>query len=575
MSQVLPPPPLWRGRSVLERPDPWRLVPGLAAAAAAYLAFSPVIFLVYGTLAHREPGGILFINYLRAYTAPGAARMLGNSLAYASGGAVLALLLGTVLAWLLERTNTAFRGGLYVLAIVPLILPGVLFSIAWIFLLSPNIGLINMAARSLGLASAPFNIYSLAGMIWVDGLHNSPLAFLLMSAAFRAMNPALEESAWVSGAGLGTGLRRITLPLLVPSLLSVFLLLFIRNLGNFEVPALIGRPAGIEVFTSKIWAATRRYPLDFGLAGVYAVTLLLLTPLALFVNSRLVRDARRYATVTGESGRGRVRDLGLGRLLVGAGVLVYLMVIVVLPLGVLLWNSLLPFFMPPSQAALAALTLGNYAAAFAYPQVSRGLQNSVLLAAGTAVLVMGIAASVSWLIIRSRARGRWLLDVVATVPITFSGVVIGVGLIWTYLTLPVPIYGTLWILLIAYLTRFLPYGVRACSAALVQIDRALEDVGEVSGATWGPRFRRIVLPLLRPALLAGGTYILVVTVREFSSSVLLWGPRAEVFSVVLFDLWQSGLFQQVSALGSVLCAGLIVLASGFWWLSRRHGLSPG
>jgi len=576
MSQAVPSRPFWRLSPAPGRGYSWPLVPSLASLAAAYLALSPVIFLIYGTLVGGDgPGQSLFASYLRAYTAPGAVRMLGNSVTYAAGAAVLSLLLGTILAWLHERTNTAFRGTLFILGIVPLILPGVLFTIAWIFLLSPNIGLVNLAARTLGVPTAPFNIYSLGGMIWVDGLHYSPFAFLMMSAAFRSMNPALEESAFVSGAGLGTTVRRITLRLMAPSLLSVFLLLFIRNLGTFEVPALIGRPAGIEVFTAKIWAATRRYPPDFGLAGVYALTLLLLTSVGLFVNSRLLRDTRRYATVTGEGFRGRVLDLGPWRAVTGAGVLAYLTIIALMPLAVLLWNSFLPFFMPPSRQALAAVTLHNYSVAFSYPQVARGLRNSLILAVGTAALTMLISASVAWMVVRSRTRGRWLLDVVATFPITLPGIVIGVGLIWTYLTLPVPIYGTLWILLIAYLTRFLPYGIRACGAALTQIHRELEDAGELSGGTWGVRFRRIVLPLLRPALIAGGTYILIVSVREFSSSVLLWGPRAEVLSVVLFDLWQSGLFQQVSAMGSALCAGLIVLAAAFWWVNRRQELNPG
>lgn len=558
------------------RVTPTHLLTAGAVILLVYLALVPLIFLLYGSFTDvRAPGTFTVANYLRAYTDRTAWRLLVNSAAYAAGGATISFLAGTTLAWMSERTNTPLRGLFFALSLIPLIIPGVLFTVSWIFLLSPRIGLINVFLMwLLGLEQPPFTSYSLLGMMWVDGLHYSPLAFLLMSAAFRSMDPALEESALMSGAGLRQTFSRITLRLAAPAMASAFLILFVRSLETFEVPALLGLPVGIEVFTSKIWLAIKRYPPDFGLAGAYAATLLLLTSIGVYFYSRLTRETQRFATVTGKGFRPRVIDLGGWRYLTAAILLLYLCLIVILPLFVLVWNSLLPFYMPPSIQALSSLTLENYPVAFKFPQTVRAIRNSIVLALSSAALVMLLTSVVAWIVVKSRIRGRWILDNLATLPVVFPGLVMGVALMWVYLTLPVPIYGTLWILLIAYITRFLPYGMRACSASLVQIHRELEEAAQVSGASAGAQFRRIVLPLLKPGLLAGGVYIIIVSIRELGSSVLLWGPGAEVFSVILFDLWQTGLAQEVSALGVLLTVFLFALATTFHWLSHRYGVRP-
>lgn len=556
------------------RLSPVHFLTGGSVLLLAYLTLVPLLFLLYGSLTSaRAPGTFTFANYVRAYTDPAAFRLLANSATYAAGAAAISFVTGTLLAWMSERTNTPLRGLFFSLSLIPLIIPGVLFTVAWIFLLSPKIGLINVFLVWLfGLEHPPFTSYSLYAMMWVDGLHYSPLAFLLMSAAFRSMDPSLEESALMSGAGLRQTFSRITLRLAAPAMASAFFILFVRALETFEVPALLGLPAGIQVFTSKIWLATRRYPPDFGLAGAYASSLLLLTSIGVYFYSRLTRETQRFATVTGKGFRPRVIDLGRWRYLTAAFLLLYLCLIVILPLFVLLWNSLLPFYMPPSIQALSSLTLSNYPVAFKFPQTVRAIRNSIVLALSSAALVMLLTSVVAWIVVKSRIRGRWLLDNLATLPVVFPGLVMGVALMLVYLTLPLPIYGTLWILLIAYVTRFLPYGMRACSASLVQIHRELEEAAQVSGASPGAQFRRIVLPLLTPALLAGGLYVVIVSIRELGSSVLLWGPGAEVFSVILFDLWQTGLVQEVSALGVLLTAFLFVLATTFHWLSHRHGV---
>ena len=553
------------------------LLPATVAALVAYLTLLPLIFLLYGTFFTPTVGGVAgtftLQNYVRAYTDRSAAGILLDSLTFAVGAALVAFAIGATLAWITERTDTPLRGLFFAMSLIPLIIPGILFTLSWIFLLSPRIGLLNLwIARLLALGAPPFDIYSMGGMIWVEGLHWSPVVYLMMSAAFRSMDPALEEAAVMSGGGVLQTLYHITLKLNVPAILGAFLILFLRGLETFEVPAIIGLPAGIRVLTSKIYLAVKGYPSDFGLAGAYSTMLLLVTLTGLYLYGRVTREASRYATVTGKGFRPRVIDLGPWRYLTAALIVAYLALLVGLPVFVLLWNSVLPFYMKPSLAALSMLTTKNFIFVLAVPKTTRAVVNSIGLAIGSATIIMLMTSVIAWITVRSRLPGRWLLDHLATLPLIFPGVVMGVALIWVYVTLPIPIYGTIWILLVAYVTRYLPYGMRTTSAALLQIHRELEEAAETSGAGWWRMFQNVVLPLLRPALLAGWMYVVIVSMRELSSSILLWGPGAEVLPVWIFDLWQTGHPQELSALGLMLVAVLFALAILSQHLTRRFGV---
>lgn len=554
------------------------LLPAAIALVVAYLTLIPLVFLIYGTFFTPTFGGQAGVftlqNYVRAYTDRAALTILANSLLFSLGTMLVALAIGTALAWITERTNTPLRGLFFAASLIPLIIPGILFTLSWIFLLSPRIGLLNLwLMRLFGLQAAPFDIYSLGGMIWIDGLHWSPIVYLMMAAAFRSMDPALEEAAVMSGSGLLRTFTHVTLKINVPAILGASLLLFLRGLESFEVPAIIGLPARIHVFTSKIYLAIKSYPSDFGLAGAYSTILLLMTLAGVFVYGRITREATRFATITGKGFRPRVIDLGVWRYPAAAIIVAYLGVMVVLPVFVLLWNSVLPFYMRPSWQALSMLTTENYTFLLGLPKTTRAIVNSIGLSIGSATIVMLMTSIIAWTTIRARIRGRWLLDNLASLPLIFPGIVMGVALIWVYLTLPIPIYGTVWILLVAYVTRYLPYGMRTSSAALLQIHRELEEAAETSGASWGQTFVRIVLPLLQPALLAGWIYIVIVSIRELSTSILLWGPGAEVLSVYIFDLWNTGHAQELSALGLMLVAFLFILAAVSRSISQRYGVA--
>src|ERR1700716_361702 len=398
----------------------------------------------------------------------------------------------------------------------------------------------------------------MAGMIFDGGLNYSHMAFLLMTAAFRSMDPSLEEQAAMSGASLLQTARRITLKLAWPAALGSLLILFARSVESFEVPALLGLPVGIHVYTSSIYQAIHQYPSQIGLAAAYAVTLLLLTSLGIYVQSRLSSQGGRFATVTGKGFRPRTIDLGRWRYLTAAIFILYFVVIVLLPFLVLVWSSLQKFYSAPSWAALSRVSLDSYRA---------------VLAVGCATTIMLVSAVISWIVVRTKVPGRWMLDNLASLPLVFPGLVLGLAIIVCYLYLDIGVYGTIWILLIAYVTRFLPYGMRYVSTSMLQIHKELEESAAMSGASWGMTFRRVILPLLKPGLLAGWIYVLIVSIRELSSSILLYSPGTEVVSVMIWELWQNGQYVELSALGVmliILLFGLVMLAQ---LVGKRFGIA--
>jgi iron(III) transport system permease protein len=562
--------------SALRRLDAQWIVVGACVVAVVYLALVPLGFLAWQS--GRAPaaggaGGFTLGNFRAAYASPDTARLFGNSLRFAIGASLVSFVIGTLLAWIHARTRAPLRRTLFALSLVPLIVPGVLFAIAWILLGSPKIGLVNLALqRLLGTDVVFVNVYSLAGMVWVEGLHHAPIAFLLMSAAFRAADPALEEAALMSGAGVLDVARRITLRLAAPAAGAALLILFVRAVESFEVPALLGLPAGIPVFTSAIYRALHRYPSDVGLGSAHGVTLLVITSIAVWLHTRVLGRGERYATLTGKGFRPRRIDLGRGRFVATTFFVAYLAAVVVLPLLVLVWSSLQPYYAVPSAAALRSVSLDAYRFVLTQPPIARAAWNSVLLAVGCATVVMALTAVVAWVVVRSRLPGRRLLDQLTALPIVLPGIVLGLATMVFYLHVDIGIYGTLWILLVAYVTRFMPYGVRYASGSMIQLHRELEESAATSGASWWATFARIVLPLVLPGLAAGWIYVVIVSVRELSSSILLYGPDSQVIAVTIWELWENGQHPELAALGVVLIAVLLTLVALAHAGIRRFGI---
>jgi iron(III) transport system permease protein len=556
--------------------DPALLVPILGAGVLIYLAVLPLFMLLVGSFqAEVAPREFVYTlkNYQKAYASEYTYSTFMNSFIFASGSAVITFLFGTMLAWLTERTNTPLRKLFVPIAVVPLILPGVLESIAWIFLLSPKFGYLNVWLMQLfGIQSPPFNVFSLPGMIWVHSVGQVPLAFLIMTAAFKSMDPSLEESAMMSGANTWQTFKRVTLRLLMPTAGSVVLILFVRTLESFETPALIGIPARIYVYTSEIFLAFNEYPPDYGRGGALAVGLLLLSAIGVWLYTRATKEGKKFQTVTGKAFRPRQFDLGPWRWVGFTFLLVYFVFVVLLPFLVLFWASFLPFFAAPSWSALDKLSLDNYRYLGGFRPFWEAMKNSIILATFTATIAMVLTSLVAWIVYKSKLRGAWILDFLAFVPITIPGIVMGMSLILLYVAFPIPIYGTIWVLLIAYVTRFIPYGMRSSSGSILQIHSELEEAAAASGASWWETFKRVTLPLLRPGFVAGWIYICIVSFREFSTSVLLATGESRVLSILLFTMFEQGQVTIVAAIGILMIVTLLSVVGIFYKLTGKVGI---
>jgi len=542
----------------------------VVVAVVAWLGAVPLGFLLWQTFVR---GGVLTVaNFRGAYTSVGIGTMVGNSLAFALGSAAVAVVIGSVLAYLIVRTDVPGKPLMFAASLVPLIIPGILHTIAWIFVLDPNIGVANKWVIEPLDGHHPFNVYSIPGMVVIEGLHLAPLVFLLMVAAFRSMDPSLEESAIMSGASLPTVFRKITLPLVRPALYAGILIMVVRGLESFEVPAVVGLRNHIWVYTSRIWQALNDAVPNYGQAGAYAMSLLVLTSIGVFFQSRLSKRGRAFQTITGKGFRPHPVRLGAWRAPATALIVVYFLVAVVLPLLVLFYASTQQFYSPPSHQTLSHMSLANYPHEWRDPVIRHAVINSLYVGIGAATAVMFLAAIASWVVVRTRLRGRWLIDNLAFLPLTIPGLVLGVALLTIYLRVPIGIYGTLWILFMAYMTRYMPYGMRYASTSMFQIGRELEESAQMSGAGWWHTFRRVVLPLLTPGLVAGWIYIVIVSFRELGSSVLLYSPGKEVLSIVIWEQWRDGLLTEVAALGVMLIGALIVLVAVAYKLGARIGV---
>jgi iron(III) transport system permease protein len=552
--------PVWQPRMLIILP---------VAAIIGYLALVPLIYLLNGTF--FESGAFSLDAFVRAYDKPGMGRMVWNSAVFTVGSGGLAIIVGTALAYLTTRTDAPFRKIVIISSLAPLILPTLIYTLSWIFLASPDIGLINQVLEPV-FGPGTLNIYSMAGMIWVESMHLAPFAYLLMVAAFRSMDPALEEAAMMAGGGWWRVVRRVSLPLVLPAIASVGLIQLIRAVDTFEVPAMLGMPVDIFVFASRIYFTMSDYPQDLASAGALAVSVLLVAVVGLYLANRMARNASRFQTVTGKGLRPRRIRLGRGRPVAGFFILLYFFGAVLLPLLVLVWMSLLRYYRTPSIDALSGVSLDNFTRLADNSIVTNAVKNSLGLGLAQATIVMGLMAIGSWIVVRTRTPGRQIIDYLSLVPLVIPGLILSLAISFVYVGSSLPIYGTLLILLIAYCTGNMPAGMRYAQPAIRQIADELEECASVSGAGWGMMFRRIMLPLMMPGLIAGWIFIFALSFRELSLVILLYSPGNEVVPVLMWDQFVSGQLGQLAALGIVMIValGVLVLAANF--IGRRVGL---
>lgn len=543
--------------------DGGRLALALIILILVYQVVIPLLMVIWTSLKIERPGEAGFFdlsfslaNYVRAFSSGDFWRATWNTLYFALTSTLLSFGLGTFLAWLVHRTNTPLARLIGIITLGRIIIPGILITVAWIFMASPSIGILNSILGVRGL----FNIYSFWGMVWVHSLEMTPLAYLLLSAALQSMDPRLEEASAVAGAGHWSTLIRISLPLVLPAVGAAIMLLLIYTVETFEVPLLLGGRAHVRVYTTEIYYNTARTPTDWGLSGAYSMAILVLCAVLLAVYFRLVRHGERYQTVTGKDFRPRRLDLGRWRYLTCGLGLSLVFFITGIPFLVMLYASFLARYQPPSLQAFQNMSLSNYReilhdwAYSLYP-----LWNSTLVGLGTATAVMLLVSAMSYFVHKTRLPGRKLLDFLGFAPIAMPSVVLGTAFLWFYLLVPVPVIGTLKIIGLAYVTRYIAVALRFVSSSMLQIHSELEEAAAVAGGRWLTNFRRVYLPLLRPGLMAGWFWVMVHAYRELTIALMLARSQNRTAAVVIYDLWDNGSFPQLSAFGVLIFALLIVL----------------
>lgn len=547
----------------------------ISIAAALILIWIVVVPLVYliifsfrsGTAA--APGDWTLHNYALVYARSLTYEALGNTLIYTVMVATLSMAIAGGLAWLVERTDMPCRGVAWVMILLPIAMPGMLSSMAWILLLGPRSGLINVMLRAVlapfgvDTASGPINIYSMEGMIFVESVRGSTTLFLMMVAGFRLMDPALEEAAATSGARTFYTLRRVGLPLMLPMLLATWMYAFIGTLDDFETPLLIGLPGQIFVLPTVIYF-TAYLSSSWGLAAAYATIFLLISVVMVVIyHWTVLRRSEQFATVSGKAFRPRRIELGRLRWPALGIVALYFVMAVLLPLLILILASLLPYYRMPSMEMFGNLTFDNYATLFSNTRVLQAAQNSLWVAVWVATGTMTLAFVLAWVIVRQRVPGRIILDSIAFIPHAIPAVVVAVAMITFYLSPAMRwtgLYGGMIVLSLALVTRFIAFASRTSNAAMTQIETALEEAAYVSGARKPLVLARILFPLLLPAFIAGWIFVAANAFRNLNVSLLMSTPQNELISVTLYDFWERQAdFSMAATLGVVLVIGLAVL----------------
>ncbi len=559
-----------------------RWLPSLALGLVlVYLVVVPLVLMV---LSSFRPGGFpldrgfTLAHYAAAYGDPRFLGLLTTTVLFSLGSTAVALALGIGLAWLIERSDLPWREALRGLVLLPMATPPLLLAIAWAMLLSPRNGAINeVLMRAFGLRAAPFNIYTLPGLVFVEGLALVPTAYLFLSPAFANMDPSLEEAAMASGAGTWVLIRRVLIPILRPSILSAAMFLLIVALVVFDIPGTLGTPGRIFVLSTQIYYLVTDSPTGVALYGdVSALAMVFLV--ALFglgwAYRRLTLEAQRYRTVTGKAFRPRLFPLGRGRPVAIAALALYFLLSVVAPLVMLGWISLMPYQTGFSVAALKLVTLQNHYDFLHNVRALKASENSVVIAVAAATAVAVLSLMVSWLTTRLKVPATRLLDILAFIPLAIPGVMIGVALIYVYIALNpiVPIYGSIWIIAVAYLTQYLPFGSRTTNGVMLQLHPEIEEAAMTSGAARGRILRRIVLPLVWPAVAAVWIWVAAHALRELSSALMLQGRSNIVIPTLLWDYWSGGDPTRTAAGGIWLTAALVLFLALWRSVARRAGI---
>jgi iron(III) transport system permease protein len=534
---------------LLARRHPVRVehvVMAISVLALLILVVLPLASMVWGSIS--EAGRPTLAHFREALSSRLYVQALRNSLVLGVWTAALSIAVGVPLAWAVSRTNMPAKRFVHLTAVISYVTPPYLTAIAFVNLFSPNAGLVNRFVRDvLGIPALTFNVFSMSGLVLVTALHTFPFVYLLASSALESVDASMEESAQILGAGRWRTAAAVTVPLVAPAVLSGALIAFVNAIALFGSQAIIGLPGRVFTLPTRIYALFD-YPPQYGLASAMSLIFVAITVLALYLQRRYLAR-RSYVTLGGKGSRPQLVALGRARWAIFAFCVAIFVVAVLAPYLTLLAVSVSKSW---GLGFWQNLTLQHYRfVLFEYDVTRRAIWNSLILAGAAATLTVLLGSLVGWIDLRTSIRGRKVLDYASLIPLGLPGIVVAVALIQFWLRMPLPIYGTLVIILLAYTGRYVPLGVRSANAAFRQIDPSLEETARVTGAGWFRTFRSVTLPLARPGLFAGWLLVFVPAIQELSASILLFSSESITLAVAVYNLYETGALEPVAALSIV------------------------
>lgn len=554
-------------------------VPTLLYAILAILIVLPVALVVLSALTSETPRpgninltGLTFDNFVAVFASAGARGAALNSLMVGLGSAAVALIVGGFLAFISSRTNVYLRRFFYLVGLIPMFLPSYVGALAWAILGAPNAGLLNIVLNDWGLPGF-VDIYNIVGLVFVLGIYYAPYAFLLIHSSLSLMNPDLEEAASVHGAPMSRVLRKVTFPLATPAILGAAILIFTLTVENFPVSQIIGGAAGLDTLPTYIWRLMNSTPSRGNEAAAVAIALVLTVLVATLVQRRIVAK-RNFTTVSGKGVKPRKVDLGKWRLPALIGGMIYFVLSAILPLLALLvvalhdspYISTFKDWLEPGVWTFSAFT-----EALTSGTTQMATYNSVVAGVGTAIIGTLLAFVVAYVVNRTKLPGRSGLEYIAMLPLAVPAIVLGLGLLWTWLMLPLPLYGTLALMIIAFTAAQMPQGLRGISGSILQVDKDLEDSAVMHGANRAKAVARITIPLMRVGITSTFLLLLMLAMRELTVPLFLFTTDTRLLSIVIFDSYENGILQGAAAISLLYCVVIFVLAA----LAQRYGARDG
>jgi iron(III) transport system permease protein len=541
-------------------PPSWPM--NLLLVVVGFLVLTPLFLMILNSFQTARPGQPILWGlegWIKAFSTPGIVNAMTNTFTLAITRQAIALLIGAFFAWLIARTDIPLKGTLEFFFWLSFFLPALPETMGWILLLDPKYGLLNQGLMGLGLSQPLFNIYSFWGIVWAHMGGSVSVKVMLLAPAFRNLDAAFEEASKISGASGWHTFFHIVIPVMMPAILVTTILGIIRSLEAFEIELLLGTPIGLQVYSTKIHELVTWEPPQFAPAMALSTVFLGVLLLMVALQRRFISQ-RNYETVTGRGFSVRATPLGRWRYPAFGLILVFAVVVTIVPTALLLVGTFMKLFGFFNIAD--PWTLDNWRATLDDPVLLRSLWNTVAIGAGSGVVGVLFYALIAYTIVKTKHAGRWLLDFLSWLPWSIPGILLGVALLWTFLQTRIflPIYGTIYLLMIAMVIKSMPFGTQMIKSVLIQLGSDLEEASKVCGATWLHTFRRVILPLAMPALITVGLVCFISAARDISTVVLLGSGKSRTLSLLMLDFAAGAEFEKATVV-AVIIVGLVVGAA--------------